>query len=333
MSKKVLIIEDEQNEYKKIRKWIVKDLRFKNEDVIPNNGADIQEMLIASKSDEDIKEFVEKQIRMHYKDFVLILCDLRFIYDNDGGSAIVNYIRNLKGFTPSNWATMVPIIGMTDFANSGTSIKDIIKAGADYGFEKIIVTENQTVQSKEKEILKAIISTRIKLFTDNLKCIYPLELKKKITENKKNQKTAFIMSAFRHNDYIEMAKDVLKSHGIIPLVAKGRVGEFDDKVWDNIVIHMNMCDFGIAIYADDSLDNRKDNKERDKMNPNVSIEVGYLLGLQKKVLFLKHDNLPKLPSDFGGEHYAAFNNYETIKSSISEWLEKRGLAPKSDTGI
>ena len=327
MEKKILIIDDNPEQYLLIQKWFV---GIGLDEIIPNLST-AQQMPIVSKSKQKTLQFVEKLIRDNYQDIELILCDIKFINDAERGIEIVKHIRQLKNLTPSNWASMIPIIGMTAFSDNETSINDMIKAGADYAFNKAIITNNQIENQKT---LRAIIETQIRKFQMNLESFYPPTLKDEIITNKnkyKNKKIAFIMSAFRHNDYIEMAKDVLKSHGIIPVVAKGRVGKFDDKVWENILIHMNVCDFGIAIYADDSLDNEKDKKERDKMNPNVSIEVGYVLGLHKKVLFLKHDNLPKLPSDFGGEHYASFNNYETIKNSINEWLENRGFVVDNDT--
>ena len=286
--------------------------------------------MINAKSKSSIFKFVKKQITENYKDIVLILCDIKFYNDCKRGNEIVTHIRQLKNLSPSNWASMVPIIGMTEFSDNETSLEEIIRAGADYAFDKQILDESEDL-SEEKDKVRAIIETQIRKFQKNLESIYPDTLKDEIIARKNeygDRKTAFIMSAFRHKEYIDIVKDILEKHGIIPLITDGPVTEFDDKVWDNIVIHMNVCDFGISIYADDSLDNNKDSKERDKMNPNVSIETGYLLGLQKKVLFLKHDNLPKLPSDFGGEHYKSFHDYTSLKTCLDNWLLKRGFSEK-----
>ncbi len=290
-------------------------------------------MLQASKCDDDIKKFVEKQIRMHYQDLVLILCDLRFIEDDEGGNKIVEHIRQLEGFTPSNWATIVPIIGMTGFATTGRKIRDVIKAGADYGFDKGIVTKEQTEENKEKEILKAIIDTKIKIYTKNLDSHYPPKCKDEIIRAKKqyqNQKTAFIISSFRHEGFISKVENTLREYNITPLVANIPGGRFSTKLWEDIIIHTHVCDFGIAIFADDSIFNERDNKERDKMNPNVNIEVGYMLSEQKEVLFLKHDSLPELPSDFKGEQYAPFNNEDSLEERLKKWLEFRGFTKKTD---
>ena len=329
MGKKILIIEDDFDEYLIIKNWIDSDLRIK---VIPNTTEDIQEMLQASKCDDDIKRFVEKLIRMYYQDLVLILCDLRFIDDNEGGNKIVEHIRQLEGFTPTNWATIVPIIGMTKFATTKAKITDVIKAGADYGFDKEIVTKKQE-ENKEKEILKAIIDTKIKIYRKNVISHYPPKCKDEIIKAKKqfhNKKTAFIISSFRYNDFIKKVEDTLRDNGIIPLVANIPGGRFSSKLWEDIIIHTHVCDFGIAIFADDSIFNERDNKERDKMNPNVNIEVGYMLSEQKEVLFLKHNNLPELPSDFKGEQYASFSD-ENLADELKKWLEARGFKNESDT--
>ena len=330
MGKKILIIEDDIDEYHKIKNWIDSDLRIR---VIPNTVEDIQEMLQASKCDDDIKKFVEKQIRMHYQDLVLILCDLMFIEDIEGGRKIVEHIRQLEGFTPSNWATIVPIIGMTRFATTRAKISDVIKAGADYGFDKEIITKRQKEENKEKEILKAIIDTKIKIYRKNVISHYPPKCKDEIIKAKtliQNKKTAFIISSFRYDSFITKVEDTLKDYSIIPLVANIPGGRFSSKLWEDIIIHTHVCDFGIAIFADDSIFNERDNKERDKMNPNVNIEVGYMLSEQKEVLFLKHDSLTELPSDFKGEQYAPFENEYSLKDRLKTWLELRGFTKKTN---
>lgn len=333
MGKKILIIDDQADQYFKIQKWIVNDLRFKEENVIPNTKADIEEMVIASKSDDDIKSFVEKQIRTHYKDLVLILCDLRFIEDNDGGNKIVEHIRQLEGFSPSNWATLVPIIGMTSFVTSGAKIKDIIKAGADYGFEKAIVTENQTKPTEDKEILKAIISTKIRKFKKNTDAIYPLEIKDKIISFKnkyKDKKTAFIMIDFRHLETAKEIRRVLLANDIYGFYANAPGGKNDEETWKNIQIFMHGCDFGISVFADDSKPTSDSKKKRNKINPNVCIEVGYMRGLQKEVLYLKDNSLVKndLPSDFHGKLYTEFDNELSLEVKLTELLINRGLIEK-----
>lgn len=333
MGKKILVIDDQADQYFKIQKWLVNDLRFKKENVIPSTDDDIAEMVSASKDEDDINVFVEQQIRTHYKDLVLILCDLRFIEDNDGGNKIVEFIRQLDNFTPSNWATLIPIIGMTDFASSGAEIKDIIKAGADYGFEKDIVTENQTKQTEDKKLLEAIISTKIRKFKKNRDSIYPLELKNKILSFKneyKDKKTAFIMIDFRHLKTAEIVQSILLNNGIYGFFANAPGGRYDEETWKNIQIYMHGCDFGISVFADDSKSTSDSDKKRNRINPNVCIEAGYMRCLQKEVLYLKDSSLDfsDLPSDFHGKLSTVFSDNHTLRVNLTELLNNRGLIEK-----
>jgi hypothetical protein len=59
-----------------------------------------------------------------------------------------------------------------------------------------------------------------------------------------------------------------------------------DDVWENIGIHMPVADFGLAIY---------EKVDQADYNPNVSIEVGYMIALGTPVCLLKEKSLPKLP--------------------------------------
>lgn len=326
MGKKILIIDDEPEQYYEIKKWIV-DIGFKEENVIPNTVENIRDMGIASKSADDICLFVEQQIRAHYKDLVLILCDIKFKNDPERGNLIVEHIRQLKGFSPSNWATLVPIIGMTAFSDDETSLKDIIKSGADYAFNKATVTKNY---DNNKKMLRAIIDTQIRKFQKNLISIYPPGLQDKIIDFKishKDKKTAFIMIDFCHLDTAKEVQRVLLDNGICGYYANATGGKNDKNIWRNIVTYMHGCDFGICIFADDSKSTLKSKKKKNKINPNVCIEVGYMLSLQKEVLYLKDGSLSKsdLPSDFDGDLYADFSDSHSLEVKLNELLINKGL--------
>ena len=91
-----------------------------------------------------------------------------------------------------------------------------------------------------------------------------------------------------------------------------------DELFQNVKVYLHSCDFGIAIY------------ERilsDDFNPNVSLEVGYLLGMNKNVLLLKDKTLATLNSDLTGRLYKEFdtnNIEESIETSLEKWLKDKG---------
>lgn len=133
-------------------------------------------------------------------------------------------------------------------------------------------------------------------------------------------KIAFIIMKFGntsiHQQMIQDIKDVLKKHGIVGLRADDK--EYLDDLFLNVKVYMHTCDFGIAIY------------ERiisDDFNPNVSLEVGYLLGMKKPVMLLKDKTLKALNTDLTGKLYKEFdttNVKDSITKSIEKWLSDKG---------
>jgi hypothetical protein len=133
-------------------------------------------------------------------------------------------------------------------------------------------------------------------------------------------KIAFIIMKFGntsvHQKMIDDIKAVLAKHKIIGLRADDK--EYLDELFPNVKVYMHACDFGIAVY------------ERilsDEFNPNVSLEVGYLLGMKKPVLLLKDQTLKSLNTDLTGKLYKEFdttNTTESIKAAIEKWLLDKG---------
>ena len=66
-------------------------------------------------------------------------------------------------------------------------------------------------------------------------------------------------------------------------------------------------------------------------NPNVSLEVGYMYALGKKLCLLKDLTLTALHTDLTGKHYREFDPYDpegTIPPQLSRWLKDRGLSQR-----
>src|SRR3972149_7691887 len=92
----------------------------------------------------------------------------------------------------------------------------------------------------------------------------------------------------------------------------------DDKaysgdIWDNITIYMHAADYGVAGFG--QIDTRN-------YNPNISIEVGYLMALGTPLCLLKERRLPQLPSDIAGKLYFEFDIFDpqtSIHSAIGRW--------------
>jgi hypothetical protein len=134
-------------------------------------------------------------------------------------------------------------------------------------------------------------------------------------------KTAFIIMQFSetklHKEIVGCIKDTLGKHNIIALRADDK--QYMDDLFPNVKVYMHACDFGIAVF---------DRITEDDFNPNVSLEVGYMLGMGKNVLLLKDKTLKSLPTDLTGKLYKQFNTLEIINSlpdQIEKWLSDKGL--------
>lgn len=136
-----------------------------------------------------------------------------------------------------------------------------------------------------------------------------------------SQQTAFIIMQFGttklHQDIVDCIKDQLSGHGITALRADDK--EYLDDLFPNIKVYMHACDFGVAVF---------DRITEDDFNPNVTLEVGYMLGMGKDVLLLKDKTLKSLSTDLTGRLYKPFDTTDvtgTMPSQIEKWMNDKGL--------
>lgn len=132
-------------------------------------------------------------------------------------------------------------------------------------------------------------------------------------------KTAFIIMQFgkseAFNKISDVIKEFLKQHNVIGLRADDK--EYMEDLFPNVKVYMHSCDFGIAVF---------DRISNNDFNPNVSLEVGYLMGLGRNVLLLKDETLTSLQSDLTGKLYKSFdtrNPITTIPIQLERWLRDK----------
>jgi hypothetical protein len=90
----------------------------------------------------------------------------------------------------------------------------------------------------------------------------------------------------------------LEDHGLVPLKADQKA--FALYLWWNVASYMLACSYGIVVYEPHL---------EVPFNPNVSIEAGFMLALDRPVLFLVNKRLTALPVDFAGHLHRTFNAY------------------------
>jgi hypothetical protein len=73
---------------------------------------------------------------------------------------------------------------------------------------------------------------------------------------------------------------------------------YSDDLLANIKTYMHGCSFGVALF---------DRINSNYFNPNVSLEIGYMMSLEKPILFLKDKTLVSLQTDLVGKLYGEFD--------------------------
>src|ERR1017187_123749 len=86
----------------------------------------------------------------------------------------------------------------------------------------------------------------------------------------------------------ESVEQELDDHGLIALRADRKA--FSPILWWKVVTYMLGSSYGIGTYEPCGI----------PFNPNVSIEAGFMLALDRPVLFLVNEELRGLPVDFSG---------------------------------
>lgn len=241
--------------------------------------------------------------------------EYHFVFVDKAGGNQINY-RDLSSFGKIstdqliyqirievgevNWAFSIPI----------TTISNISE-------EKIEELANQYLMA----ILESMKQKTEKISNDAI--AFP-EIAKEIESFKsdyKGKKTAFIVMQFSktkaHDQIVLTIKETLAKHGIIGLRADDK--EYADDLFANIKTYMHCCDFGIGVF---------ERILEDNFNPNVSIEVGYMMGLRKKVCLLKDQTLKSLPTDLMGKLYKPFDPQDiqnTLPVQIEKWMKDKGL--------
>ncbi len=120
-----------------------------------------------------------------------------------------------------------------------------------------------------------------------------------------------------HESILRAVRGALDPHGFVALRADDK--QYHDDLFFNMLTYVYGCRFAIAIF---------ERIEDEHFNPNVSLEVGYMLGLGKPVCYLKDRTLRTLQSDLIGKLYQEFDPLtcdKTIPTAIWKWMQDKGF--------
>ena len=124
----------------------------------------------------------------------------------------------------------------------------------------------------------------------------------------------FVIMPFRKelNKVYEIIKDIFASKGYSAIRADEK--EFTNDLWENVRVYLECCNVAVAIF---------DKDDQDNYNPNVAIEVGYMLSKGNQVCLLKDKKLPKLPSDLISKMYKEYDSDDvegTLPEQLGLWI-------------
>jgi hypothetical protein len=212
---------------------------------------------------------------------------------------------------------------------------DFLKS-EDYLFEKILLepvfekkeeidylTDKPVI--KETSLKFKIIPNELIIFKQNRKEDYLSDLREPLTkfykDHRQNNKCAFLMMKYEdspiQSKIVQELRNLFKKHDLELLRADDKY--YSDELLTNIRTYMHGCGFGVAIF---------DRINSEEFNPNVSLEIGYMMALKKPILFLKDITLKSLQTDLVGKLYEEFdfqNSKRSFDKSVSKWLKQHDL--------
>ena len=158
----------------------------------------------------------------------------------------------------------------------------------------------------------------------------PVEIRESLdrfrSEFPDDSKVAFIMMRLKPEPQliriVRAIESTRSSFGIRGFRADTR--EYNPDLLGNILTYIYGCGFGIAVF---------DRLLTNEFNPNVSLEIGYMMGLRKHVCLLKDETLQSLHADLTGRLYRRFDANDptrTIPPQLTKWLKDKGIVSGND---
>lgn len=148
-------------------------------------------------------------------------------------------------------------------------------------------------------------------------------LRRLLDDHPDPDRNVFIMMRFldtnQMNSIAQTIKSALTDRDLVGLRADDR--DYTGELWSNVQTYMTASRFGIAVFED---------IEERHHNPNVALELGYMLARQKRCLILKEQRLDALPTDLIGKLYKPFDVFnidETVRAQVHRWtdVDLRGI--------
>ena len=321
---KILLIENDRDVFYEIKQFLEEEQLFS---VIP---ADYDEMGKAFDPDYrgiTIWNYIPRLIHENADEICVIICDI-LLHGYASGLDLIKKIRtDTKYYVyPDHlFNLIIPIIAYTGFSDKEV---EALRMEANASFQK---SKDPAERLKFMETIKQLAAQYDRVKSAWNEYMWPNGLKEKIKDFKKShiKKNAFLMTSFSDKYSEDIDRFVLSLNqlgGVECHIANAPGGKNTDNLFPNVEVFMHGCDFGIAILFDD-----KDAPSEYKINPNVSLEIGYMYANKKPILILKENTLKKedINVDLIGRLYYEFDRSELggdgLIKRVKEWLNNRKL--------
>jgi len=237
----------------------------------------------------------------------------------------ITYLRPFKDLTSEWIIDLQEVKYRFDCLKDSQYLKGKVTIEPEYIQNNRIGEYTDEVVSKETSIKFSVYPEDVKIFSTYSSSIFPEELKTPLERFRKDfsseVKTAFLMMKFEdtpiQTKLIEIIKKNLEEKGIKLLRADSKW--YADELLSNIRTYMHACDFGIAIF---------DRVRTEYFNPNVSLEIGYMMAMGKNVLLLKDNTISSLHSDLVGKLYHEYDFQkpeETLPVVLNKWIDDKEI--------
>lgn len=131
----------------------------------------------------------------------------------------------------------------------------------------------------------------------------------------------FLMMRFRVGEQYEEITQILRremgKYGLHVIRADDK--DYTGDLWENVCLYMLGSTYGVAVFEE--IDERE-------FNPNIALELGFMLALNKRCLILKDRRMSRMPTDIVGKLYKEFDTYNieaSVTRSVEAWVHDIGL--------
>lgn len=145
------------------------------------------------------------------------------------------------------------------------------------------------------------------------------QLRQFLSDHPDYDRNVFVMMRFadtaQMKEIYSAIRDTLASRGMHAVRADDR--DYTGELWSNIEVYLTCCKYGIAVFEALETSDRE-------FNPNVSLELGYMMGRRKRTLLLKEKRLPDLPADVVHRLYKPFDMFDignSVAREVGRWID------------